>query len=255
VVVGNATDVAKETADLILLDNNFKTVVAAIEEGRVIFENIRKVVAYTLSNSFAEVLAIFGAMLMNWPAPLTVAQILWVHLICDGPSDIVLGFEPQEPGIMDEKPKRVSEPILNGLGLSLIGVISTASALVALAIFGHYWQAHNEIAEARTFAFSIFAVNSMIYIFAYRSLRRSLLRGASLAQNKPLVISVAGGLLLAVGAVLLAPIRNLLGIVPLHWYQWGVVFGGAVGLLGVVELAKFAFNRRGLHLPSVTEQT
>jgi magnesium-transporting ATPase (P-type) len=95
----------------------------------------------------------------------------------------------------------------------------------------------------------------MIYIFAYRSLRRSLLRGASLAQNKPLVISVAGGLLLAVGAVLLAPIRNLLGIVPLHWYQWGVVFGGAVGLLGVVELAKFVFNRRGLHLPSVTEQT
>jgi Ca2+-transporting ATPase len=92
VVVGTATDVAKETADLILLDNNFRTVVAAIEEGRVIFENIRKVVAYTLSNSFAEVLLIFGAMLLGWPAPLAVAQILWIHLICDGPSDIVLGF-------------------------------------------------------------------------------------------------------------------------------------------------------------------
>jgi len=244
VVVGNATDVAKETADLILLDNNFRTVVAAIEEGRVIFENIRKVVAYTLSNSFAEVIAIFGAMLMNWPAPLTVAQILWVHLICDGPSDIVLGFEPQEPGIMDEKPKPLSEPILNRLGLSLIAVISTASAMVALGVFGHYWQAHNEIAEARTFAFSIFAVNSMVYIFAYRSLRRSLFRGSSLAQNKPLAVSVAGGLLLAVGAVLLPPIRNLLGIVPLHWYQWALVFGGAIGLLGIVEVAKYVSNRR-----------
>ena len=105
VVVGSATDVAKETADLILLDNNFRTVVAAIEEGRVIFENIRKVVAYTLSNSFAEVLTIFVAMLLGWPAPLLVAQILWIHLICDGPSDIVLGFEPKEKGIMDEKPK------------------------------------------------------------------------------------------------------------------------------------------------------
>ena len=95
VVVGTATDVAKETADLILLDNNFRTVVAAIEEGRIIFENIRKVVAYTLSNSFAEVLLVFGAMILGWPAPLLVAQILWIHLICDGPSDIVLGFRAE----------------------------------------------------------------------------------------------------------------------------------------------------------------
>ncbi len=95
VVVGSATDVAKETADLILLDNNFSTIVAAIEEGRIIFQNIRKVVAYTLSNSFAEVLTIFIAMILGWPAPLIVAQILWIHLICDGPSDIVLGFEPK----------------------------------------------------------------------------------------------------------------------------------------------------------------
>ena len=84
VVVGSATDVAKETADLILLDNNFRTIVAAIEEGRVIFANIRKVVAYILSNSFAEVLTIFVAMMLGWPAPLVVAQILWIHLICDG---------------------------------------------------------------------------------------------------------------------------------------------------------------------------
>lgn len=85
VVVGSASDVAKETADLILLDSNFRTIVAAIEEGRVIFENIRKVVAYTLSNSFAEVMTIFVAMMFRWPAPLAVAQILWIHLICDGP--------------------------------------------------------------------------------------------------------------------------------------------------------------------------
>ena len=106
VVVGTATDVAKETADLILLDNNFSTVVAAIEEGRVIFENIRKVVGYTLSNSFAEVLLVFGAMLLGWPAPLLVAQILWIHLICDGPSDIVLGFEPKERGSWKSRPSR-----------------------------------------------------------------------------------------------------------------------------------------------------
>ena len=144
VVVGSATDVAKETADLILLDNNFRTIVAAIEEGRIIFQNIRKVVAYTLSNSFAEVLTIFVAMLLGWPAPLMVAQILWIHLICDGPSDIVLGFEPKEPGIMDEKPKSLKEPILNHLGLSLIGVISVSSAVAVLFLFHHLYSASRQ---------------------------------------------------------------------------------------------------------------
>jgi Ca2+-transporting ATPase len=143
VVVGTATDVARETADLILLDNNFRTVVAAVEEGRTIFQNIRKVVAYTLSNSFAEVLTIFISMLLRWPAPLAVAQILWIHLICDGPSDIVLGFEPKEEGIMDEKPKPVTAPVLTRLGMSLIGVISATSAIVRAVVFGHYYQIHN----------------------------------------------------------------------------------------------------------------
>ncbi len=92
VVVGSATDVAKETSDLILLDNNFRTIVAAVEEGRVIFENIRKVVAYTLSNSFAEVLTVFTAMILGWPTPLLVAQILWIHLICDGPQILSWGL-------------------------------------------------------------------------------------------------------------------------------------------------------------------
>ena len=142
VVVGTASDVAKETADLILLDSNFRTIVAAIEEGRVIFENIRKVVAYTLSNSFAEVLTIFTAMMLHWPAPLAVAQILWIHLICDGPSDIVLGFEPEEEGIMDEKPKSIKEPVLAPLGLTLIGVISIGSAIAALSLFGHFYLTH-----------------------------------------------------------------------------------------------------------------
>jgi Ca2+-transporting ATPase len=250
VVVGSATDVAKETADLILLDNNFRTVVAAVEEGRVIFENIRKVVAYTLSNSFAEVLTIFGAMLLGWPAPLAVAQILWIHLICDGPSDIVLGFEPKEAGIMDEKPKLSTEPILNRLGLSLIGVISISSAIAALLLFGYFYRIHGDPIEGRSFAFATFAVNSMIYIFAYRSMRRSLFRSGSLMRNKPLIAAVAGGLLLAFGAFAVTPIRNLLGIVPLNLWQWGVIAGVALSLLTVVEIGKWVSNR--LHRPRVS---
>lgn len=244
VVVGSATDVAKETADLILLDNNFSTVVAAIEEGRVIFENIRKVVAYTLSNSFAEVLTIFGAMMLGWPAPLLVAQILWIHLICDGPSDIVLGFEPKEEGIMDEKPKSLQEPVLTRLGLSLIGIISGASALTALLLFGHSYLSHGIAAEGRSYAFATFAVNSMIYIFAYRSMRRSIFNSGSLGQNKPLVVAVVVGLILAFTAFMVPSIRNLLELAPLSLQQWGVIFGVALTLLAIVEIGKLINNRR-----------
>ncbi len=244
VVVGSATDVAKETADLILLDNNFKTVVAAVEEGRVIFENIRKVVAYTLSNSFAEVMLIFGATLLGWPAPLAVAQILWIHLICDGPSDIVLGFEPKEEGIMDEMPKGLNEPILDRLGLSLIGVISTVSALVGLHVFGHYFQTHDSAVVGRSVAFASFAINSMVYIFAYRSMRRPLLKTGPLSQNPALAWSVLAGLALALGAFAVPAIRSLLGIVPLDLAQWLRVFAVAIALLLTVEAGKWLNNRR-----------
>ncbi len=242
VVVGSASDVAKETADLILLDSNFRTVVAAIEEGRVIFENIRKVVAYTLSNSFAEVLTIFIAMMFRWPAPLAVAQILWIHLICDGPSDIVLGFEPKEEGIMDEKPKSTKEPVLAPLGLTLIGVISICSAVAALILFGYFYLGHNDPAEGRSLVFASFAVNSMIYIFAYRSMRRPLFRASPLMQNKPLILAVIAGLLMVVIAFAIPSLRTLLGIVPLSLQQWSLIAAIAFGLLMAVEIGKWARN-------------
>jgi Ca2+-transporting ATPase len=216
--------------------------VAAVEEGRVIFDNIRKVVAYTLSNSFAEVLLIFGAMLLGWPAPLLVAQILWIHLICDGPSDIVLAFEPQEEGIMEEKPKPLSEPILNRLGLSLIGIISTAGALVGLALFGHYLRVHGDPVEGRSIAFASFAVNSMIYIFSYRSMRRSIFHSSPLGANKPLIAAVLSGLLVAIIAFLLPGLRQVLEVVPLHLEDWLLVAGVALGLLVVVEIGKAISN-------------
>jgi len=242
VVVGTATDVSKETADLILLDNNFRTIVAAIEEGRIIFENIRKVVAYTLSNSFAEVLTIFTAMILRWPAPLAVAQILWIHLICDGPSDIVLGFEPKEGGIMDEKPRSLKEPILNRLGLSLIGVISVSSAIGALFLFNHMYSIHANAVEGRSIVFASFAVNSMIYIFAYRSMRRSLWKMNKLTANLPLVWAVLAGLLMVFIAFAIPGLRDLLGIVPLTLAEWSLVAAIALGLLVVVEIGKWISN-------------
>ncbi|MDI7247968.1 MAG: HAD-IC family P-type ATPase [Bacillota bacterium] len=251
VVVGGATDVAKETADLILLDSNFKTIVAAVEEGRVVFDNIKKVVSYTLSNSFAEILLIFGAMVMRWAAPLVVAQILWIHLICDGPVDIVLGFEPAEDGIMRERPKPLSEPILGRLGIGLIAAISITAAAGCLAMFGHYWLVHRELPLARTLSFATLAIISLVYVFAYRSMRRSIFHAGHLLANKPLLVSVAGGFVLAIGAVVVPSVRRLLGVVPLSAGEWLMVFGLAVALLVIVEVGKFLAlaRRRRLRSP------
>ncbi len=243
VVVNSATDVAKETADLILLDSNFATIVAAIEEGRVIFANIRKVVAYTLSNSFAEVLTIFMAMMFNWPAPLAIAQILWIHLICDGPSDIVLGFEPKEKGIMREKPRPLKAPILTHLSLTLIGVISAASAIFGLILFGYFYLQQGDAAHGQSIVFASFSINSMIYIFAYRSLRRPLVHSGSPMANKYLVWTVLAGVLTALIAFWVPGLRQVLGLVSLSWLDWLVVAGIAITLLGVVEVGKAIANR------------
>lgn len=240
VVVGTATDVAKETADVVLLDSNFKTIVAAVEEGRVVFQNIKKVVSYTLSNSFAEILLVFVSMLLGWPAPLAVAQILWIHLICDGPVDIVLGFEPKEEGIMEEKPRPVSDPILDRLGMGLIAAISVTAAAGCLWMFGHHWIAHGDLALARTIAFETLAIISLVYVFAYRSMRRSLFHMGHLTANKPLLAAVGVGFLVAFLPSISPAIGRVLGVVPLRFEHWAMVFGISFLLLIIVEVAKHA---------------
>ncbi|MGI6642974.1 MAG: cation-translocating P-type ATPase [Bacillota bacterium] len=238
VVVGDATDIAKETADLVLLDSNFKTIVAAVEEGRVAFQNIKKVVSYTLSNSFAEIMLVFVSMLLGWPNPLTVGQILWVHLICDGPIDIVLGFEPKEDGILEEPPIPVSEPILGKLSIGLIALISATAAAGCLWMFDHYWSVHGDIVLARTLAFETLAVISLVYVFAYRSMRSSIFHTGHLIANKPLIVATLLGFVLAFLPVTVPALRRTLGVTALEPVHWLMVFGLSFFLLALVEVGK-----------------
>jgi Ca2+-transporting ATPase len=129
------------------------------------------------------------------------------------------------------------------LALTLIGVISIASAIFALSLFGHFFQVHNDPVEGRSIVFASFAINSMVYIFAYRSLRLPLHRMNRLASNKPLIWSVLAGLLTAVIAFLIPGLRELLGIVPLSIEEWGWVIGVALSLLMIVEVGKAIANR------------
>ena len=150
---------------------------------------------------------------------------------------------------MDEKPKSIHEPVLTPLAFSLIGIISGASSIFALLLFSHYYRVHSNAVEGRSIVFASFAVNSMIYIFAYRSMRRPLWRMVPLRQNKPLIWAVLAGLGLAAAAILLPVIRKLLVIAPLTGAEWALVASVALSLLVIVEIGKGVnrlYNRRSV---------
>jgi len=245
VSVGNATDVAQETASLILLDNNFATLVSSVEEGRIIFDNIKKVAAYVLSNSFAEIITIFGAFVLGWPWPLTVAQILWIHLICDGPSDIALGFERAEKGIMDEPPKNVAESVLDRSSKFLIVAISFSSAILCLLLFQYFWQVRGDIVLGQTIVFTVLGTQEMIYIFSYRSLRTSVFRSGNFLANKVLLGTVALGLGQQLLALYIPFLNQVLHVVPLGLFDWALVLAVSFAMMGIVEVVKLVARRSG----------
>jgi len=246
VVVGSATEVAKETADLILLDSNFKTIMAAVEEGRLILANIKKVVGYVLSNSFAAITLIFSAMLLDLPSPLTVVQILWINLICDGPPDLVLGFEPKEKGLMLEKPKDLKkESILSHYMKFLIFAVSLTIGLMALVIFIYYYKTTNNLILARTITFVSFSLVSLMYIFSFKNLKKFVLASENLFANPYLYLSVLYGLILVFASVYLPSLNKALGTMPLaakHWF-WVILIGLAA--TAWVEVVKY-FSKKKL---------
>ena len=144
VALGSGTDVAKETADIILLDNNFSTIIKAVKEGRVIYDNIKKVVFYFLSDGLAEVITVSAGILLGWPLPLLASQIIWINLIDDTFPGMAMAREPAEENIMKQRPRKLDEPILSKESKILIGAISLLSAAGTLFFFQFFWkQNHN----------------------------------------------------------------------------------------------------------------
>lgn len=244
VAVGNATDVAKETSDLVLLDSNFKTIVAACEEGRLILSNVKKVVGYVLSNSFAEIILIFGAMILDFPVPLTVVQILWIHLICDGPPDILLGFEPKEKNLMLEKPQEIRrEKILSPAMKYLIFVISLTIGALSLFIFWYFNKQFDNISLARTIVFATVATASLVYIFSFKNLKKSIFKSENFFGNIYLFFGVAYGFLLIFIAVYVPFFNKILKTVPLQLNHWLIVFTAGFVTMFWVEIIKYFTNK------------
>jgi len=244
IVVGEASEVAKETADLILLDSNFKTIVSAVEEGRVVFENIKKVIFFMLSDSFAEIVLILASILLGWPLPLTVIQILWIHLLCDGPEDFVLGFEPKEKEVMIEGPKKIDEPILDKIAIFLIFLISFLSGLFSLALFWYFGLRGQNMELGRTMAFMALSFDSVLYIFSCRTFRKPFWRYENFWKNKWLFLAVASSLLLQIFITYIPFTQRILNIVPLSITHWLLLLLAAIMIILIIELTKSQMIKR-----------
>lgn len=217
IAVGAGTDVTKEAADLVLLDDSFTTITEAIKQGRVAFDNIRKIVVRVLSNSFTEVILVLSALIVNAKfTPITAAMILWTNLVEDSLPDFALAFEPGEPGVMDRKPLKRRARILNREAITLVAIGGLVGDAILLSVFFWLsafsgWQPE----YIQTFIFGILGTNTLFFMFAVKSFREPIWR-IKLFANKVLNIAVLIGFT-AMLVGIYAPFANkILGSTPLE---------------------------------------
>jgi P-type Ca2+ transporter type 2C len=241
IVVNGASDVARETADMVLLDNNFDTILAAVEEGRGIFDNLKKVLLYLLADAFAEILLIIISLLLSWPLPLLAVQILWINLVSDGFPYLALTVEPKDQGLLLRKPLHKNVKILDKEMLWLIGTISVVAGVMTLGIFGWYFFVLGKSLElSRTLAFTMLGVNSLFYVFSSRSLTKPIWK-VNFFQNKWLIWGVLAGMVMQLSAVYVPVLQKIFRTVPLGIYDLALVLGGSLFLVLVVEVVKEIF--------------
>lgn len=237
IVVANASDVARETADMVLLDSSFATIVAAIEEGRAIFANIRKVVTYLLSDSFTEILLISASLVSGLPLPLTAAQILWINILSDGLPNLALAVDPKEAEAMHTKPQKQMGTLFSPEMRRLIAITSSAKAFLGMILFLLFLATSGNIPIAQTVVFAFISIGSVVAAFSLRMRDRPITRSHPLA-NPWLIAASAAGLVLLLGAVYipeLAAVSHTVPLAPIHWLA--VVTGSGIFLL-ILEYAK-----------------
>ena len=235
------TDVAKETADMVLTDDNYASIVAAIEQGRVIYANIRKFVFFLLSANVAEIITILVAILAGLPSPLTAIQLLWLNLVSDGAPALALGVEPGEPGIMEKPPRPVREPIINRQMWGRIVIQSLADAAATLTVYLTGLSLFPE--QARTMAFATITFAELVRSFTSRS-EYHLVFKIGVFSNRAMIYAVLSSsvlLLLVIYVPILQPIFNTVPLGPAHWrYVLPLMLFPAL----VAELSKIILGRR-----------
>lgn len=246
VAMGSGTDVAKESSDIIILDNNFKSIVSAVEQGRVIFDNLRKVVTYLLADSFTEIILIAGSIIAGLPLPVLAGQILWVNLVEDGLPSFALAYEPKEKDVMQNPPLGRNVPILDKQMKAIIFIVGLVSDFLLLGLFFWLFKTVSDIEYARTMVFVALGTNSLVYIFSIKSLRRSIFH-IDLLNNLYLVGAVLFGFVMMIAALYVPFLQNILKTVPLSGGDWLIIGALATFEVAGIEIAKKVFIIRRKH--------
>jgi Ca2+-transporting ATPase len=261
------TDVAKETADMVLTDDNYASIVSAVEQGRIIYSNIRKFVFFLLSSNVAEIMIIFLATLAGLPAPLTAIQLLWLNLITDGAPALALAMEKGDPDIMEHRPRAKKEPIINrsmGLGMVIQTITQTGAVLLAFGL-GLIWhleagaqipQGANPIAyliqhdwrgvdvqTAETMAFVTLSLCELFRAYTVRSERASLFK-IGLFSNKWMQYAVGLSIFLLILVTAMPFLQPIFNTHFLRWNEWAIVLG--LSLIPAIseEITKFFLRQK-----------
>jgi Ca2+-transporting ATPase len=238
------TDVTKEASDMVVTDDNFASIAAAVEEGRSIYDNIRKAVHYLLSCNLSEVLVMLGSTLMGWPLPLLPIHILWINLVTDGFPALALAVDPKAPDVMKRPPRDPRDRLLSRerfLAVCLQGAMMAASTL---AVFGvSLLVLKDEVPFARTMTFTTLVLMQLLHAFSCRHERYSLFQ-IGLMTNRALLGAVVFSALLQAGILLNPWGMEIFKVVPLRAEEWWLMVGFGVAPFVAMELWK-AWGRRG----------
>jgi Ca2+-transporting ATPase len=236
------TEVAKEAADVVLADDNFATILRAVEGGRTIYSNITKFVHMMFSHNLGEVLVIFTAIAAGWPLPLLPLQILWMNLVTDVFPALALAVEPASKDIMNQPPRSSHRALLSKPFLILIGWQAAMLAMIVLSAYMWALKVYGPGAHSRTIALFALVSVQLGHTFNCRSRTRSATHG--IFSNPYLWIAVLIVVLLQLFAVYLSPLAAVLGTVEPSATDWIVIVGCGLLPIGIVEMTKFAFRRR-----------
>jgi Ca2+-transporting ATPase len=245
IALGSGTEAAKEASDLILLDDGFSVIITAVEEGRRLMDNVRKIITYLLTGGFTEIVLVGLNVAFRLPLPILPGQILWKNLIESTPPSMALTFEPEEKDIMDRKPEDPRQPLLNKEMTFLIFIIGM---LTNVGLFGFFlWLWHNGFAieTIRSIMFLALAVDSFFYIFSCRNLRKNIWQYNPLGNNYVNATIVFGFLMLFV-SLYIPFFQAMLKTVPLGLFEWSIVIIFAAIKLIFIEWAKYHFIKRKL---------
>jgi Ca2+-transporting ATPase len=233
------TDVTKEASDMIVTDDNFASIAAAVEEGRAVFDNIRKTVHFLLSCNFSEVLVMLFSTLLGLPLPLLPIHILWMNLVTDGIPALALAVDPKAPDLMKRRPRRPDAQLLDGKRLVAVGVEGFMLSVIALGAFVYSlygWQ--QTVEEARTVAFTVLVVAQLVHAFNCRSERLSLFQ-VGLLTNRALLWALLLSLVMQLAVLTLPAAWPIFKVVPLPLENWELMAAMVLLPLIFMEAAKW----------------